>query len=59
MTAEHRTIEPSLNIRAEALRLLLESDFCQSDRAMALEAIRCELEATYQRGREDEAHDRL
>ena len=45
--------------QAEALLDLIESDFGQSGRDVRLEAIRCELEAAYQRGREDEARDRL
>lgn len=45
--------------QAAALLDLLESDFCVSDHNAQLEAIRCELERAYQRGREDEARDRL
>jgi len=56
---DQRTTEPSLNVVAEVLLLLLETDFCRSDKAARIEAIRCELEAAYQRGREDEANDRL
>jgi hypothetical protein len=42
--------EPDFTEQAIKLLELLESDFCQSGRDIQIEAIRCELEAAYQRG---------